>query len=168
MSMNTVANSDFADQYDTKENKYPANMVLMNSDEQCYWVCAEGHPFKKSPRVRDLESRGTKHRGCPTCRSEMAEVNKAKLQAGKASGRKGKCSAKTLAEKCPELVKEYHEKNPISAEEIRASSGDLVLWCCSKCGHEWKARVSNRTGSSKTGCPECFKKRRKAPYIRRW
>ena len=55
------------------------------------------------------------------------------------------------------LLKEWnYEKNTsIKPTEVTAKSGITVWWKCSE-GHEWEAKVYNRTYG--TGCPYCYKK----------
>ena len=43
----------------------------------------------------------------------------------------------------------------VEKEDISVSSGEIVEWQCDK-GHQWKARVSDRTrAAGSTGCPQC-------------
>jgi DNA-directed RNA polymerase subunit RPC12/RpoP len=45
------------------------------------------------------------------------------------------------------------EKGP---REVTKASHHRALWKCSDCGHEWRARVGNRTKSKNpTNCPAC-------------
>ena len=57
-----------------------------------------------------------------------------------------------LAETNPKLAKEVSPNSKIKATEVTAGSGKKLLWCCSK-GHEWEARVDQR--SYGYGCPYC-------------
>lgn len=59
-----------------------------------------------------------------------------------------------------ELLKEWHpNKNKKGPEEYLLNSNKIVWWKCSKGGicehHEWRSRISHRTGLQKTGCPFC-------------
>ncbi len=58
-----------------------------------------------------------------------------------------------LSEK-PELAKEYHpvRNGDLGAGDIAAQS-NMEVWWLGKCGHEWKAKVSNRFHGA--GCPYC-------------
>lgn len=63
------------------------------------------------------------------------------------------------------LRREWHEEKngAITPADIARGSGRKAWWKCSKCGHEWQARVFSRyTGC---GCPECAKV--KAAWTRR-
>lgn len=42
----------------------------------------------------------------------------------------------------------------LSAADLAPAGDDRVRWRCSECGHEWEARVANRTLGA-TGCPPC-------------
>jgi len=62
-----------------------------------------------------------------------------------------------LATKNPELIKEWNliRNGSLTPFDVTWCSGKEVWWKCKKCNHEWKARISNRTSTNKTGCPEC-------------
>ncbi|QOX63876.1 hypothetical protein FRZ06_11300 [Anoxybacterium hadale] len=63
---------------------------------------------------------------------------------------------KYIAEDYPNITKEYlKEKNVIPVEEIYVSYPLPVWWRCEK-GHEWKAKVKDRT-HNKHGCIYCTK-----------
>lgn len=66
---------------------------------------------------------------------------------------------KSLAKYFPKIAKELHpDKNGgIKAENIYSGTGQQFWWKCSKCGHVWKARVSDRTGKG-LGCRICKNK----------
>lgn len=51
------------------------------------------------------------------------------------------------------LAKEYSEKNPTPASRATADSHQKYWWTCSKCGHEWQAKGTNRVHGR--GCPAC-------------
>jgi predicted Zn-ribbon and HTH transcriptional regulator len=53
----------------------------------------------------------------------------------------------------PDMVSEWSSKNKIKPDEVTANSGKYILWKCSKCGHEWSARVADRNAGR--GCPSC-------------
>ena len=56
------------------------------------------------------------------------------------------------------LLEEYADTEK-SAREVTKGSDDKALWNCRDCGHEWLARVGNRTRSGgkrkPTDCPAC-------------
>jgi len=62
----------------------------------------------------------------------------------------------SIADKAPELVKEWHptkngDKTPYN---VSYGSDYKAHWICSACQHEWSVRVANRT-SKGTNCPMC-------------
>lgn len=68
-------------------------------------------------------------------------------------------SEKTLLSEFPELAEEFHptKNGVLTPSNIAPQSGKKVWWI-GKCGHEWQATVSNRTGR-KSGCPYCAGKK---------
>jgi hypothetical protein len=46
----------------------------------------------------------------------------------------------------------------LTAADLAPAGDDRVLWRCSNCGHQWEARVANRTVLG-TGCPPCSHRR---------
>jgi Zn finger protein HypA/HybF involved in hydrogenase expression len=64
---------------------------------------------------------------------------------------KGENALKT---KAPEIAVEWdYEKNQGAPEEYTWKSNASVFWKCHKCGHKYKAKISNRTIGR--GCPCC-------------
>ena len=58
----------------------------------------------------------------------------------------------------PELCKEWnYQHNTKLPIEYCPQSNQKVWWICSKCGYEWKAKISDR--SKDTGCPCCAGKK---------
>jgi hypothetical protein len=49
-------------------------------------------------------------------------------------------------------------------DKVTPGSHQKVWWKCSKCGHEWLAKVENRHRLNQ-GCPECYKNSRKRKTI---
>jgi len=63
--------------------------------------------------------------------------------------------ANRLSIKYPDIAKEWHPvKNyPLNPCQVSCGSAKKIWWQCSKCGHEWQARVYTRKSDS--GCPLC-------------
>ena len=61
----------------------------------------------------------------------------------------------SLSDKDPSLAKEWHptKNRTLTPKDIFCGSNKKVWWKCNK-GHEWKARVVNRS-NSRTNCPYC-------------
>lgn len=64
----------------------------------------------------------------------------------------------SVAERFPELAKEWHPRNELTPGEVMAGSGKTVWWLY-PCGHEGKAAVYNRTKPNGTTCPFCANKK---------
>ncbi|MBO4736529.1 MAG: zinc-ribbon domain-containing protein, partial [Paludibacteraceae bacterium] len=61
----------------------------------------------------------------------------------------------------PEIAKEWHptKNGKTKPEFVSSKTHRKYWWKCSVCGHEWEAKVENRT-VNKSGCPECKKQKR--------
>ena len=64
------------------------------------------------------------------------------------------CIGNSLLGTHPEIAEEWDECNDLKSHEISHTYEKSVWWVCSK-KHKYKASPTNRTGSRKTGCPEC-------------
>ena len=76
------------------------------------------------------------------------------------TGRKVLKGFNDLSTTNPTLASEWHPtlNGESSPTKVTKGSGLKVWWKCEN-GHEWIARVADRTTGS--GCPECAKARRK-------
>jgi DNA-directed RNA polymerase subunit RPC12/RpoP len=114
-------------------------MVKPFSNKLYTWCCGkEGHlPWKATPNNRSRKKQ------CPYC-----------------SGRRPVKGVTDLATVNPFLASEFHPtKNlPLTADAVCSASDEKVWWLCSFCGHEWEAKVCNR--SSGAQCPKCTKEGR--------
>ena len=90
----------------------------------------------------------------PTTANKSGDVAK---KAPKPSNFDGRRYTAPLSVTHPELAKQVSPDSPIKATEVTAGcSTKKLLWRCEK-GHEWWARVHDRSGSSgSTRCPLCF------------
>ena len=66
---------------------------------------------------------------------------------------------KSIMNKFPQLVDEwnYAENYPWMPWNFSYGSAERVSWKCRVCGHEWKAKINNRTMGR--GCKKCFDER---------
>jgi len=104
--------------------------ISPGSYKKVWWVCEKGHEWQAALATM------CKGASCPYC------INKRVL--------KGFNDLKTTN---PELLNTWNfKRNKISPEEVTCGSGKKVWWICEK-GHEWEARIYNRTRES--GCPYC-------------
>ena len=60
---------------------------------------------------------------------------------------------KYCAEKCPELIPEWSEKNNFSIWDVSYGSNRKAWWKCACCGNEWEGIIKNRCNGH--GCPYC-------------
>ena len=60
----------------------------------------------------------------------------------------------------PDLLKEWHptKNEGRTPGMFSIGSGEKVFWKCSRCGHEWKASIYQRTKGN-TGCEKCQRER---------
>ncbi|MCC6639460.1 zinc-ribbon domain-containing protein [Candidatus Falkowbacteria bacterium] len=64
---------------------------------------------------------------------------------------------KSLADTHPHLAKEYSDKNPLPATQVKAGTRKKIWWVCSICGRKWKASGFHRSKENGTGCPNFSK-----------
>jgi len=115
--------------------------ITIGSSKKIWWKCNKcGNEWLATPRNRIKG--GT---GCPVCSLNKIGINHNKAILNKRG---------SLFDNRPDLVKEWDiEKNlPLTPKDVTTGSGKLVWWKCEK-GHEWQARVCNRTSGS--GCIYC-------------
>ena len=119
--------------WDYEKNEILPSQVYAGGDKVVFWLCEKGHSFQKSLRKR------IKNEGCPIC-----------------AGKKVLAGYNDLESQYPEVAAtwNYSKNNGILPSEVVAHSNKEFFWKCSR-GHEWKAKVSNRTKRNGTGCPYC-------------
>lgn len=117
----------------TKNGNLKPDMITDGSRKAVWWLCEKGHEWQAPV------SRRTCGRGCPIC------ANK-KILPG----------YNDLATKNPKLAREWHPtKNAdLKPNMIALGSNKKVWWMCEE-GHEWQAKVNDR--SNGTNCPVCRK-----------
>jgi hypothetical protein len=66
------------------------------------------------------------------------------------------CPCRSLQAKFPELVtREWdYDRNTLLPKDYQYTSTQKANWICSKCDHNYRAIISDRTGKS-SGCPKC-------------
>lgn len=60
----------------------------------------------------------------------------------------------SLADKYPELCKDWSDKNTLGPNQYTYGSKKKVWWKCHKCSHEWQQNPQNRSIGN-NGCPQC-------------
>ena len=119
--------------WDYDRNSLLPSNIIGGSTKKVWWACHKCG-FKWSSVLYNRVN----GRGCPSC-------------AGKIVTDKNRLS--TLFS---ELCKEWDfDKNEIRPEEVSFGSGKKVWWVCEKCNHGWAARIADRTGKGRCGCPKC-------------
>ena len=105
--------------------------VSVGSNKKIWWQCAQGHEWQATINSRNSGN------GCPIC-----------------SGRKLLVGYNDLVTLKPFLAAQWHpEKNgKLEPVDVTTSSDKIVWWVCEK-GHEWEARVADRSKGS--NCPIC-------------
>ena len=122
-----------------KNGKLKPDMVTCGSNKRVWWKCNRcGYEWES---VIYRRSNGSY---CPKC--SMEDLSR-KLSMPKLG--------ESLQERLPEVAKEWnYEKNgDLKPTDLKIGSKKKVWWKCSKCGHEWKTAVNNRSRGS--GCPIC-------------
>ena len=116
------------------------------SMRKAWWRCGEcGHGWEATVASR---AGGT---GCPAC-----------WQHRRSAAFSAVTPERSLAARAPELTQELHPAhNPpdLDPGSLGARSSLRVWWLCRTCGHEWQARIADRTAG--TGCPACSLRRRR-------
>ncbi len=124
----------------TRNGDLAASDVFAGSDTRIWWQCVEcGFEW-----ATKLEKRVKLGQGCRRC----AVARRAKTQSTPKPG-------ESLAEAAPDLALDWHfKRNPgRTPSDVRITSGTVVWWRCSTCGHEWRASVYKR--STGNGCHKC-------------
>ncbi len=123
-----------------KNGEFRPEDFSRGSNKYMWWKCS-----KCQASWRQTISARTKGSGCPKCMGE--KISKTLMRNAIKNGN-------TLAEKFPELAKEWSEKNgKITAKDVAPHSNKSFWWKCSICGYEWNAIVASRVKGR--GCPEC-------------
>ena len=112
------------------DNELSPTDVTCGSHKKVLWVCEKGHTWAATVKNRALI--GSK---CPYCEHRAVLEGYNDLQ--------------TLY---PEVAKTWSPKNELKPSEVSSRSNSELLWVCEN-GHEWKARVADRTEGH--GCPYC-------------
>lgn len=120
-----------AEWHPTKNGSLTPDMVNRGSTKKVWWQCGQGHEWQSTINNRSSGN------GCPYC--------------SKWKALKGVSDLSTVN---PELAAEWHpsKNGSLTPDMVARNSRKKVWWRCRR-GHEWQAKVSNR--SSGNGCPYC-------------
>ena len=111
-------------------NELSPSDVSCGSHKKVWWVCDKGHTWEATVKNRALIGSG-----CPYCEHRAVLKGFNDLQTS-----------------FPDIARTWSAKNDITPDTVSSRSNSEVLWQCEK-GHEWKARVADRTEGH--GCPYC-------------
>lgn len=118
----------------TKNGNLSPDSIMPNSKTKIWWICSKGHEFEQAvvDRIQHPLS-------CPIC-----------------SGQRVAKGINDLESRYPNVAKEwnYAKNENIVPSNITWGSNKKFWWKCLNCGHEWQARVSDRTRGH-NGCPAC-------------
>ncbi|WP_066297912.1 zinc-ribbon domain-containing protein [Bacillus sp. FJAT-29937] len=117
--------------HSTKNGDLTPNDVLSKTHRKAWWICNKGHEWEAK-----ISNRSALGRGCPYCSNTIVTIEN--------------CLATLNAE----LAKEWHpsKNGDLTPFEVNVKTGRKVWWQC-KNGHEWEAKISNRSNGN--DCPYC-------------
>jgi hypothetical protein len=125
------------------DNTFTPYEVTTGSGYNAQWQCPD------CPRrwCTTVDKRYNRAHDCPDCskRGQATTANNLLLAAP------------------PDLVRDWHPRNPKGPDQYRPNSSAFVWWLCHNtitlngvgrpCGHEWRSRINPRFNGS--GCPGC-------------
>lgn len=124
----------------TGANGRGPEQVTVSSGYKAAWVCRIcGARWNATVNSR------TQGNGCPYCAGVQIWVGR-----------------NDLASQRPEVAAEWSKSrgtNSRTPTEVALNSHYRATWRCGTCGHQWTARVSERTRDNGSGCPACARRR---------
>ena len=125
----------FKEWHSEKNQGLMPEQVTHSSSRKIWWRCCNGHEWQNSPNARITRGGITQ---CPYCAGKKLSDDR------------------SLESVCPEISSEwnYDRNTGLKPSEVFVSSNKKVWWVCEK-GHEWEAKVCNRSKENGTGCPFC-------------
>lgn len=121
-------------EWDFVKNTIDPDTIPPTCRKKVWWICPNGHSYQSLPGNKIYHNGGD----CPFCSSQ-------KLY-----------NETSLGYLNPELSKEWHpfKNGNLTPFDVFANTNKYIWWLCPICGHEWRAKVSNRN-VNKRGCPHC-------------
>ena len=138
--------SSFADKYpellkewSPKNSIDPYSIYSHNTKDKVLWVCIECSNCWKAYTHNRVVGRG-----CPECgkKSIRDKLKEPKL-------------GNSLAEKFPELIKEWGSSNKMTPWEVNYGSKMSYYWTCPNGHEDYLMQCQYRTGFNHSGCPKC-------------
>ncbi|MFD9664334.1 zinc-ribbon domain-containing protein [Rhodococcus sp. NPDC059968] len=122
-----------AEWHPTKNRDLTPDGILAGSAKPAWWFGACGHEWRAA-----IVNRTRQNTGCPVC-----------------AGLRTIAGFNDLASQFPDVAAEWHPtKNGDTAPDAISAGTSRKVWWLGHCGHEWDARVANRTRHA-SGCPIC-------------
>lgn len=117
----------------TKNGKLTPENVTSKNNRKVWWQGKCGHQWDMP-----ISKRTTRGYGCPYC-----------------AGKRVLPGFNDLATLAPELASEWHptKNGKLTPKDVVKTSNKKAWWVCDH-GHEWHARISNRTAGG-NNCPVC-------------
>lgn len=125
-------------EWDFEKNTIDPDTISPHYRHKMWWICPNGHSYDSLPGNKVQHTGGN----CPYCSSNRL------------------CKETSLGVVNPELAKEWHptKNGDLTPFDVFANTNKFIWWLCPTCGHEWRAKGSNRN-IVKRGCPNCAKGR---------
>jgi len=118
----------------TRNDPLKPSEIQSCSNKKVWWLCSENHEWQAT-----VNNRSTLTRGCPYCSNQSIQA-----------------SLNDFATLHPILAAEWHPTKNGSLSASTVSSGtDKKIWFVCDQGHEWETSLHHRTGTKRTGCPNC-------------
>lgn len=126
--------------YERNGDLLPENLSAGNN-RTVWWRCSLGHEWQAA-----INTRTSKNSGCPICMN-----------------RKVLPGFNDLATTHPKIAAQWHPtlNGKYTPQMFTYGSMRKVWWICAD-GHVWKAPISRRAGTQKSGCPVCNGRMRKS------
>mgnify|MGYP004704201331 CR=1 FL=1 len=124
---------EIAKEWNYSKNDKPPYTYTKGSKKKVWWICPQGHEYEAS-----ICDRTGRNRGCPYCAGKRPITGKT-----------------DIATTYPAIAAEWnYDKNiSLTPQMFTNGSNKRVWWKCSD-GHEWKARIIDRTNRGHS-CPYC-------------
>lgn len=123
-----------ANEWDFKKNDIDPDNIPPTYRRKVWWLCSNGHSYDALSGNKIYNNGGN----CPYCSSQRL------------------CSETSLLAQNPLLARSWHptKNQSLTPADVFANSNKFAWWICPTCGHEWKAKISNRNIGMR-GCPRC-------------
>lgn len=121
-------------EWDFEKNTIDPDTIPPTYRKKMWWICPNGHSYHTLPGNKVYHTGGN----CPYCSSQKL------------------CRETSLGYLNPELAKEWHptKNGNLTPFDVFANTNQYIWWLCPICGHEWRAKGSNRNANNR-GCPHC-------------